>query len=274
MKQLILLPLFFLVTASIFGQNQHNTASSAEACETCQITNVKSSKTVSYHQYIVEEFTQTEFDTKYMIQYAIVSEVITMPMNAMAVSFQTNEGLMYMIVSATQYNSRKEAMAAGERAKSTNHAFCNYFIKPLVFSKSQASPVERKQTIAKRNVRNTYQRNTIAKQSVVNNPTEASPYAKRKSAYIAQKVVYSPDGATVQKESFRSEQKVLATGKYRVQFTWTKDYPFETLDRFMVEEHRGGYRQVSTLTFDNKQEAGVWLQNQGYAITDFWVYPL
>ena len=134
MKKLFLIPVFLLTSVLAFGQ----TCTDGSCIDkTCKITHVDSEKKVTYHQYIVQEFSETDFETKYMVQYAIVSDIITMPAGAMAVPFHTNDGAMYMIVSSKQYNTRNEAVAAGELAKTAHNAFCNYFVKPIKVSKTK-----------------------------------------------------------------------------------------------------------------------------------------
>jgi len=95
MKYLLILPILFMVVTMTHGQYTLYKAEKTDTCAGCR-TCVKheSHKTVSYNQYIIEEFQQKEFDTVYIIQYGVVSEVTSMPVNAMAVSFYTNEGPM------------------------------------------------------------------------------------------------------------------------------------------------------------------------------------
>ena len=247
MTRLIISFLFIVNFSLVYGQYPDE-ANGTDACETCKITSAESHKTVSYHQYIIEEFQQTEFDTMYMIQYAVVSEVISIPKQAIAISFYTNEGHMYMVVSDRYYSSNREAKAYAERVKAKNNSFCNYFVKPCIIAKNSNSNAQGYRTSSMTTRQMSYQGNNTS--------------VNRTVAYV------SNPKPTI------NTSDLANNGNFRIQFSWTKNRPFETLNQFNVEAHNGGYRQTSKLSFQTKQAAINWLLDQGYDLANFWIYPI
>lgn len=252
-----LLPIIILltfITPFVSAQNYNKYHTDDNRCENCTATDVETQKTVTYHQYVVEEFSHTQFEEKYLIQYAIVSDVTSMPSNAMAMSFQTNQGLMYMIVSKGYYSSKQEAIAIADKVRTANPTFCNYFVKKCLIPVANGAVRNRKQVVAKKS-------NTSA---------------------ITRQVSYQGNGTKVTRTLSTEANGMPAfdkpaisqTGNFRVQYTWTKHYPTVTLEDFIVESHNGGFRQVSAQTFDTREGATKWVQSQGYSSKSFWVYGL
>ncbi|MGB0524718.1 MAG: hypothetical protein ACPGJS_17225 [Flammeovirgaceae bacterium] len=174
-------------------------------------TSIITHKEAIFHQKLIEEFTELEFDTVYMIQYAIVTEVTSMPQNSVALPFVMTDMIMYFVISDRYYTSYKQAKAIGEKVRADNIQFEYYIVKPCVVPVS--SPM-----IAKRN----------------------------------------------------NDRK----GAFRIQYTSTITYPEKVLDHFMVELHKGNFRQISERAFENKTEATSWLLEQGHRLKDFWIYPV
>jgi len=250
MRILLFFTLTLLFTTNTLHAQYIEVDKSTNSCVTCEgvdpacsTTHVESEKTVSYTQYIVQEFNNTNFIKKYIVQYAIVSDIFSMPENSMALSFYTDDGPMYMIVSADQYNTHQAAELAGARAKAANNAFCNYIVKVCYYPKNASTAT-----------------NASA--------AKASPYLTANYAYTKKQATSS------NKQVVRSTRTANLEKNYRIQYTWTKNYPFETLTNFTVEEHNGGYKQVSTQAFANKQAAQNWLTSKGYQLADFWIYSL
>ena len=160
MKNTLLTIFALFSSVMVFGQNLDNAiymndtidspttveskpATSKDSVKICKDTHVVKHKTITYHQVAVEEFVETAFDTVYMIQYAVVSEITSMPQNSVAMSFYTNEEMMYMVISDKYYVSREEAIAEGEKAKAENESFCFYFVKPCIVPKTSSMVKER-----------------------------------------------------------------------------------------------------------------------------------
>lgn len=99
-------------------------------------TSVVTYSTTTYHQKHIEKFELIDFDTMFMIQYAIVTEVTSMPENSIALSYFTNEMFMWMIISDRYYSNYAEAVAIGEKVRRNNPAFEFYVIKPSIVPKN------------------------------------------------------------------------------------------------------------------------------------------
>lgn len=254
MKNLLTLSILCLVSFICQGQHKHESVNAEELCKVCNITDIKTQRTVSYQQYMLQKFQHTTFDTMYFIQYALVSDLISMPRNTKAVSFQTNQGLMYMIVSTDYYPSKQEATRAAEQAQVNTGGYCDYVIKPSFFA-HHAPTQPHIQHQFKNKKKTTYQ-----------------PAPKSTStASVTRTLNY---GGQTRQVAYEGSSSPTSKGNFKIQFSWTKDHPFKTLSQFKVVQHRGGYRQISDLSFENKSQAQKWLQGQGYSLKDFWIYPL
>lgn len=147
MKKLLFIPLLFASFIMAYGQSADGTGGISnveniklpDSISLVRDTSVVSYKGITYHQERIEEFTELTFDTMYMIQYAIVTEVTSMPENSVALTFYTNQELMFMVISDKYYESYEEAKAIGEKVKADNIQFEYYMVKPCVLPKS--SPI-------------------------------------------------------------------------------------------------------------------------------------
>lgn len=169
MKQLLLLPLFMLTCIIAFAQGsgakndttktlyEHNgVVLSRQQKEGVRDTSVVSYKRITYEQTRIELFGELAFDTLYTVQYAIVSEVTSMPKHSMALPFYTDDHYMYMIVSDRNYFTYEQARAMGEKVRDENDIFEVYIVKAALHPASSPD-VARKRVYENGNVRIQYQ---------------------------------------------------------------------------------------------------------------------